>query len=264
MNKTAKTNAIEVLELAVGYPGKKGDKIVAEAISFELHSGDFAAIVGVNGIGKSTLLRTLGQVQPPLSGQVRLKGKNLDSYRNRELAEAISLVLTEPLATKNLTVWELVQLGRQPYTNWIGTLEARDREKISQALAMVGLENSHAKKCYELSDGQMQKVLIARALAQDTPLMLLDEPTTHLDLYHKVQILKLLQRISHEMDKTILFTTHEVDLAIQLCDRMLILDNRENSFGAPCELIEQKRFESLFPGDLISFDPQTGNFKIVS
>ncbi|WP_373072927.1 ABC transporter ATP-binding protein [Zeaxanthinibacter enoshimensis] len=264
MNTAQKEFALEAAQLAVGYPAKQGTRIVADKISFGLQAGDFAAIVGVNGIGKSTLLRTLGQVQSPLSGQISLTGRNLHSFKNRELAETVSLVLTEPLATKNLAVWELVQLGRQPYTNWIGKLEAADKEKIAEALAMVGLQDSHSKKCYELSDGQMQKVLIARALAQDTPLMLLDEPTTHLDLYHKVQILKLLQRISHEMKKTILFTTHEIGLAIQLCDRMLILDNQENPFGAPCELIEQKRFESLFPGDIISFDSQTGNFKIVS
>ncbi len=221
-----------------------------------------AAIVGVNGIGKSTLLRTLGSVQPKLSGTILINGKPLESYRQNELATEVSIVLTEPIASKNLTVGELISLGRQPYTNWIGNLASEDLNAIHNAVKMVSLENLQAKKCYELSDGQLQKVMIARALAQDTTLMLLDEPTTHLDLFHKVQILKLLQHIAHETGKTILYTTHEIELAIQLCDKILILDDHKNPFGGPCELIERKCFETLFPADSIAFDSGTGSFRI--
>jgi iron complex transport system ATP-binding protein len=221
-----------------------------------------AAIVGVNGIGKSTLLRTLGMVQPKLTGEILLDGKNLESYTSLGLASKISIVLTEPVASKNLTVLELISLGRQPYTNWIGTLTKLDKDKISKAIRMVQIEDLQHKKCYELSDGQLQKVMIARALAQDTSIMLLDEPTSHLDLYHKVHILKLLRAIAHETKKTILFTTHEIEIAIQLCDKMLIMEENKSSFGKPCELITHKSFENLFPADTITFDSQSGSFKV--
>ncbi len=191
-----------------------------------------------------------------------MNGKELESYALLALASKISVVLTEPIASKNLTVLELISLGRQPYTNWIGTLTNLDKEKIVKAINMVQIEDLQHKKCYELSDGQLQKVMIARALAQDTNIMLLDEPTSHLDLYHKVHILKLLREIAHETKKTILFTTHEIEIAIQLCDKMLIMEKERSSFGEPCELINNKSFENLFPSDTITFDGQSGSFKV--
>ena len=219
-------------------------------------------IVGINGAGKSTLLRTLGKVQPKLSGEVFLNGKNIEDYNAMALAAEISLVLTEPIASKNMTVEELVALGRQPYTNWIGTLTEDDKSKIKTAIWMLELEALQHKKCYELSDGQLQRAMIARALAQDTDIILLDEPTTHLDLYHKVKILKVLKSIAFETKKTVVFTSHEIEMAIQLCDTMLLLDTTAHAFGQPCELIEQQAFERLFPADTVSFDAKTGSFRI--
>jgi iron complex transport system ATP-binding protein len=186
----------------------------------------------------------------------------MEQFTTAELAAEISVVLTEPIASKNLTVLELISLGRQPYTNWLGTLTVEDRDKISLAMDMVQISELKFKKCYELSDGQLQRVMIARAIAQDTQLILLDEPTTHLDLYHKVQILKLLKSIALATEKTILFTTHEIEIAIQLCDNMLILERNRSTFGSPCELIQMKSFENLFPPDTITFDPQTGSFRV--
>jgi iron complex transport system ATP-binding protein len=254
---------LEVSDLAIGYRHGREILDVAKNIRFSLGEGELAAIVGVNGIGKSTLLRTLARVQPTLSGQILLHGQAIISLQEQELAEKISVVLTEPIATRNLSVIELVSLGRQPYTNWIGRLSAEDKAKISSAISTVDLDSLRHKKCYELSDGQMQKVMIARALAQDTPLMLLDEPTTHLDIYHNIQILKLLGQIAHEKGKTIVFTTHEIDMAIQLCDKMLLLDAVDNPFGQPCNLISEKRFDTLFPSDLVTFDRSTGTFRIL-
>ena len=224
--------------------------------------GELAAIVGVNGIGKSTLLRTLGAVQSKISGEIKIENKALSTYTSLALASKISLVLTETIASKNLTVVELIALGRQPYTNWLGTLTEIDKEKTKEAIQLVEIESLQNKRCYELSDGQLQRVMIARALAQDTPLILLDEPTSHLDLYHKVQILKLLKAIAHKTKKTILFTTHEIEVAIQLCDKMLLIQKEESYFGDPCELIEAQHFEKLFPKDMIQFDAKTGSFKI--
>lgn len=264
MSETEKKNSasLKAETLTIGYQSRKGKTPIVGGINFAIYLGELTAIVGVNGIGKSTLLRTLGNAQPRLSGSITIDQRTLENYRPQELSTKISMVLTEPIASRNLTILELVALGRQPYTNWIGTLSKHDNAKIKEAITMLELENLTYKKCYELSDGQLQRAMIARALAQDTSIILLDEPTTHLDLYHKVTILKLLKSIAHEMQKTILFTTHEIEMAIQLCDKILLLDGEKNSFGQPCELIEQRRFESLFPSDTVSFDANTGSFRI--
>ncbi|WP_350285472.1 ABC transporter ATP-binding protein [uncultured Croceitalea sp.] len=249
---------ISVKNLSIGYAAKT----VSDNINFDVAQGELCAIIGVNGIGKSTLLRTLGNLQPLIQGELKIQGTALKDYDHNGLAQKISLVLTEPLASKNLTVLEVIALGRQPYTNWIGSLSHEDKRKVAHSLATLELDEFKLRKCHELSDGQLQRVLIARAMAQDTPLILLDEPTTHLDLYHKVQILKLLKTLVQNHQKSIVFTTHEIDLAIQLCDKILILDNKENSFGQPCELIAQGAFTRLFPNDMVRFDAKTGAFKV--
>ncbi len=249
---------LETSDLAVGYNSVS----IAENINFALSQGRLMAIVGINGIGKSTLLRTLGNIQPKVSGSIQIEKIEIENHAPLQLASKISLVLTEPIASKNLSVLELIRLGRQPYTNWIGTLSTDDKEKIQDAVTMLNLKKLQYRKCFELSDGQLQRVMIARALAQDTAIILLDEPTTHLDLFHKVQILKLLRDIAHNTGKTVIFTSHEIEMAIQLCDSLLLLDGAKNPFGKPCELIEQKAFETLFPTDTVSFDASTGSFRI--
>ena len=220
------------------------------------------ALVGANGIGKSTLLRTLAKLQAPISGEILLQNKPLHNYTNAALAKEISLVLTEQIPSKNLTVVELIALGRQPYTNWIGNLTKRDYAIVEDALQKTNLLELTHRKCFTLSDGQLQKVMIARALAQDTSMIILDEPTTHLDMYHKAYVLNLLKKLAHETQKTMLFSTHEIDLAIQLCDEMIVMNAGNAISGTPCELIEQGIFEQLFPDDLIMFDANSGNFKV--
>lgn len=249
---------MNINKLNIGY----GSNTIAENISFDLQIGELAAIVGINGIGKSTLLRTIGGFQPKLKGSITIEGKELATFEALELATKVSVVLTEPIASKNLSVTELLALGRQPYTNWLGKLSQEDVSIITKSSSLLELDTILDKKCYELSDGQLQRVMIARALVQDTDIILLDEPTTHLDLYHKVQILKLVRHIAHTTKKIILFTSHEIELAIQLCDKILVLDGQRNAFDQPCKLIENKSFDSLFPTDLISFDSTTGSFKI--
>lgn len=249
---------LDVDNLSVGYK----DKIVCNNISFRLNSGECAAIVGVNGIGKSTLLRTIANLQDSLGGSITISGTPLAQLKSNTLAKKISLVLTETIASKNLTVKEIIALGRQPYTNWIGNLNQTDIKKVYEAIEMLGLNDLKEKRCYELSDGQLQRVMIARALSQDTDIILLDEPTTHLDLFHKVRILKLLKSIAHQTNKTILFTSHEIEMAIQLCDKILILDGEANPFEQPCKLIENGAFEILFPEEIVKFDATTGTFRI--
>ncbi|SFW57234.1 iron complex transport system ATP-binding protein [Sinomicrobium oceani] len=249
-------------KLAIGYLSRKATTTIARDISFELSRGELTAVIGANGIGKSTLLRTLSKIQSALSGTLTLSGKTLDSYSNIRLAQEISLVLTEQIPSRNLTVAETIALGRQPYTNWIGNLTAEDTRKVREAITLLHLETLQHKKCYTLSDGQFQKVMIARAIAQDTSLVILDEPTTHLDVYHKTYILKLLRDLAHTTQKSILYSSHEIDLSIQLCDKMLVMLGQRADFGTPCELIERGTFRELFPPDLIEFDPNTGTFRI--
>ena len=201
-------STLEIQHLSIGYPGNRREKhVVVSDLNLSLKKGEFTAIIGVNGIGKSTLLRTLGGVQNKLAGSILINGEPLESLSGQTLATEMSIVLTDPLASKNLTVKELISLGRQPYTNWLGILREEDNRVIEDAIEKIGLQSFQDRKCFELSDGQLQKVLIARALAQDTPIILLDEPTTHLDLYHKVQVLKTMKHIAHELQKTVVYTT---------------------------------------------------------
>jgi iron complex transport system ATP-binding protein len=253
---------LQTKDLAIGYPSKKGNTMVASYINIELQKGELIGLVGANGIGKSTLLRTLTNVQKPLSGEVLINSKEINFYQPTELAKQMSLVLTEQIASKNLSVFELIALGRQPYTNWVGNLSDEDIAVVNKAIEQTNLEDLKHKKCYELSDGQLQKVMIARALAQDTDLIILDEPTTHLDMYHKAYILKLLQKLAKDTGKTILFSSHEIELAIQLCDTMIVMTNESVITDQPCNLISLGIFNSLFPEDLIAFDDKTGSFRV--
>lgn len=262
MDSKEKNIILKAQNLSVGYVKKAGNLIVADTIDFSIEKGELVGLVGANGIGKSTLLRTLTGMQNPLKGELFLNGKNLNEYSSFQLATQLSVVLTEAPASKNLSVLEMVSLGRQPYTNWIGSLSEKDKNAIQFALNATETEILVNRKCFELSDGQMQRVAIARALAQDTPIIILDEPTTHLDIYHRAYILKLLKKLASETQKTILFSTHEIDLAIQLTDKMLIMAKEKTYFDDPCKLIEAGRFDSLFPKETIDFDGKTGRFTI--
>lgn len=262
MAQDDKNRILQAQNLTVGYLNKKKHSIVAKDINFSISKGELVGLVGANGIGKSTLLRTLTGMQEAISGEVFLNGKNLKKYSTFQVATQLSVVLTEAPASKNLSVQEMVSLGRQPYTNWIGTFSEVDRTAVDFALQMTETIVLANRKCFELSDGQMQRVAIARALAQDTPIIILDEPTTHLDIYHRAYVLKLLKKLTSETKKTILFSTHEIDLAIQLADKMLVMAKEAIYYDDPCKLIEDGRFDSLFPKETIGFDGKTGRFTI--
>ncbi|MCK8479435.1 ABC transporter ATP-binding protein [Psychroserpens algicola] len=262
MTETSKHMVLETHDLSIGYTSKKATTVIANQINIKLKKGQLIGLVGANGIGKSTLLRTLSSIQQQLEGDVVLNGKSLGNYSNIQLSKVMSLVLTDQLMSKNLSVFELIALGRQPYTNWVGNLSDTDKTVIHNSIEKTNLSELKHRKCFELSDGQLQKVMIARALAQDTDLIILDEPTTHLDMYHKAYILKLLQELTKDTNKTILFSSHEIDLAIQLCDEMVVMNKESVISDTPCNLITQGVFETLFPEDLIGFDAQTGRFRI--
>lgn len=253
---------LQASKISIGYTSKKVKNTIASNIDLSLEKGKLISIIGANGIGKSTLLRTIIGIQKPLSGTVFLNEENIHQLDSLTLAQNLSIVLTEKLPPSNLTVWELVALGRQPYTNWIGTLTNTDISKINEAIKLTQIEHLTSKRHYEISDGQLQIVLIARALAQDTPLIILDEPTTHLDLLHKVVLFKLLKKLTQETEKCILFSTHDIDMAIQLSDEMIVMTAETVIQEQPCNLILSGKFNTLFQDENIVFDNEKGKFVI--
>ena len=253
-NFTIKTN-----NLSIGYKSKSETITIAQNINLGLEKGKLIALIGENGIGKSTLLKTLTGIIPPLKGEVSLLHKSLQSYKPLDLAQELSIVLTEKLPPSNLTVYEIIALGRQPYTNWLGTLSEEDTIKIEEAISLTAIQHLVHKKHDEISDGQLQIALIARALAQDTSIIILDEPTTHLDLVHKATLLKLLQKLTHE---TILYSTHDIDLAIQMTDEMIVFTPTQIVQDQPCNLIQTGIFNTLFDTEHLTFDATIGKFKI--
>tara|TARA_R110002126_G_scaffold291243_1_gene451291 strand:+ start:26303 stop:26968 length:666 start_codon:yes stop_codon:yes gene_type:complete len=218
--------------------------------------------LGKNGIGKSTLLRTIAKVQKPLEGTVFINQKNIEKIDNLILSKNLSLVLTERLPESQLTVFELVALGRQPYTNWIDKISETDLEKIDWAITQTEIEHLKYKFFYELSDGQLQRVLIARALAQDTDLIILDEPTTHLDLHHTIKIFSLLKKLVQETSKTIILSSHEVNLSIKFADEIVLFTDDKIHTGPPSTLIKANAFDDLFPKEIISFNKNLEQFII--
>lgn len=256
MDKTILTAS----NLSIGYKSKGHHNVIAKNLNLNLEKGRLIALVGANGIGKSTLLRTLTGIQKSMEGTVLLNGKDIFSYEPLTLAQHLSLVLTEKLPPSNLTVFELIALGRQPYTNWLGKLSEEDLQTINQAIALTHTEHLISKRHFEISDGQLQIVLIARALAQNTPLIVLDEPTTHLDLFHKVSVFKLLKKLSRETSKCILFSTHDIDLAIQLSDEMIVMTEETVVQDKPSSLISKGVFDTIFKDKDLYFDKEKGKF----
>lgn len=216
---------LELRNLHIGYDDDANRHIVAEELNASLPKGTVACLVGANGVGKSTLMRTLSGFQPALRGEVRIEGRALEEYTPRELSEKIGVVLTERESVPELTVEEVVAIGRAPYTNFWGRLTAADRRAVDEAIALVGIEHLRHKKIGRVSDGERQKAMIAKALAQQTSVILLDEPTAFLDYGSKVAVMRLLRRLAHEEGKAILLSTHDLEIAFQTADEVWILQH---------------------------------------
>ena len=229
---------IRLAGLSIGYTGKHSVKQVAGGITDTIFSSELTCLIGENGAGKSTLLRTLSGFLPPLSGEISIMGKPLKSYRETELAKVIGVVLTEKNNLQNMTVEELVGMGRSPYTGFWGRLRDEDKAKVAQAIDLVGIAELRDRMVQTLSDGERQKVMIAKALAQETPIIFLDEPTAFLDYPSKVEILNLLHKLSQEAGKTIFLSTHDLELALRVADRVwLMTKGGEVKTGSPEKLI---------------------------
>lgn len=253
---------IKTSDLSIGYPSKKGDTVIASGLNIELSAGKLVCLLGKNGIGKSTLLRTLTKVQPRLNGEIFIDNQELKNLSNLDLSKLLSLVLTERLPESNLSVFELVALGRQPYTNWVGNLSPSDLNFIQDALEQTNTKHLINSKYYELSDGQLQKVLIARALAQNTSLIVLDEPTAHLDKHNTIETFSLLKKLAKKNNKTIIVSSHEINLALKLADELWLMTPSNFIAGETESLILSDKLEQLFDSDLISFDKSLKQFTI--
>ncbi|MCR5180287.1 MAG: ABC transporter ATP-binding protein [Bacteroidaceae bacterium] len=213
----------EIRNLTTGYQSSKAVHVVGRHITAQLQAGELTCLLGPNGAGKSTLLRTLAAFQPPLEGQLLLDGKPLEEFSSQQLATCIGIVLTERPDIKGMRVREMVAMGRSPYTGFWGRLSADDEVIVDQAMDQVGITALQRRMVHTLSDGERQKVMIAKALAQQTPIIFLDEPTAFLDFPSKVEMLLLLRRLAHEMQKTIFLSTHDLELALQTADRLWLM-----------------------------------------
>ncbi len=223
-----------------------GDRTLVENGSAEFAAGELTALVGRNGAGKSTLLRTVTAIEPPKSGEVLLDGKNAAAMPPEAIARTISFVGTEKVRIANLRCEDIVAIGRAPYTNWIGRMQAADRRIVADALQAVGMEAFAERSIDTLSDGECQRIMIARALAQQTPTIVLDEPSAFLDIPTRFEICRLLQRLAHDEGKCILFSTHDLDAAMPVCDSVAVISDRTITKLPTAEIRRQGIIERLF------------------
>lgn len=245
--------ALEIKDITLGY---KGGKTLVTDLSLRAPEGELIALLGRNGVGKSTLLRVLAGVRLPLAGTVVLDGHSVFGMAAHERARRVAFVTTEQVAVAHLRVREVVAMGRAPYTGWFGTLSPADERIVEESLERVGMSDFRDKPLESLSDGERQRVMIARALAQDTPVMLLDEPTAFLDLPNRYQIALLLRQLAHDMGKTVLFSSHDLSTAMQLCDALWVMSGEGVSAGAPEDLVRSGALEAMFGGTPLTLSPE--------
>ena len=254
---------ITLTSLSIGYQQKNNCKVVAENINASILSGELTCLIGPNGVGKSTLLRTLSAFQPPLAGEIDIDGKSLSHLTDRQLSHLIGVVLTTKPDVQNMTVFELVSLGRSPYTGFWGRLTDNDRTIVDESISLVGIDHLSERLVQTLSDGERQKMMIAKALAQQTPVIYLDEPTAFLDYPSKVDMLQLLHQLAHQTGKTIFLSTHDLELALQLADRLWLMQPaRELSVGTPRELSDDGSLSAFLDRPGLHFEPRTLSIQV--
>ncbi len=252
---------LEIKNLTIGYRLGRNVTKVVEGINATLHSGELVCLLGANGKGKSTLLRTLAGTQELLGGSVSIDGKSIQGIAKRELAQLLSLVYTDNTLAGGLSVRELVELGRHPHTGFLGILSKEDRKCVQEAMQSVGIAHKSNSFVAELSDGERQKAMIARAVAQETPVIFLDEPTAFLDVASKSDTMRLLHDLAREEQKAILLSTHDVSQALSLADRLWIID-RDGEFvsGLTEDMVLNGSLQRLFEDSRTQFDPTSGAF----
>ena len=235
-----KNETLRLRDLSIGYLSKHHRKVIASHIDATIYSGELTCLLGANGVGKSTLLRTLSAFQPKLAGEINLLGKDISEYSDKQLSRLIGVVLTEKCEIRNMSVADLIGMGRSPYTGFWGTLSTEDKRKVEEAIRLVRIEDLAGRMVHTLSDGERQKVMIAKALAQETPVIFLDEPTAFLDYPSKVEIMQLLYRLVQTTDKTIFLSTHDLDLALEIADRIWLMDKEVGiTSGVPEDFFDE-------------------------
>lgn len=256
---------IELRNLTTGYHTKHGDAVIADCLNASLQTGTLTCLLGPNGAGKSTLLRTLSAFLPPLHGEVLVQGKSIGSYTPQQLSQLIGMVLTDRIDVQGMTVREMVAMGRSPYTGFWGSLSTQDNEIVNDAIRLTGITAFAERQVSTLSDGERQKVMLAKALAQQTPLILLDEPTAFLDFPSKVEAMLLLKQLAHQENRAIFLSTHDLDLALQTADQLwLINKGMPLCIGTPRELADNGDLPRFFQGSHIQFDRESLRFSIRS
>lgn len=249
--------------ISIGYHRTKhrSGASLYDDLSFDLYKGELVCLLGANGAGKSTLLRTISASQATLRGNIYLQGKNISNYSEKELSQALGLVLTDKTAAGGLLVRELVELGRYPYTGFFGQLGAEDKEIVRKSMREVGILHKADSYVAELSDGERQKAMIAKALSQECPIVLLDEPTAFLDIESRIEIMNLLQNLAMYQGKTILLSTHDIDLALLLADRLWLLSRDKGlTSGVTEDIVLSGALDRFFKGENIVFNKDTGSF----
>ena len=249
---------IELKKLTLGY----GQRTLLEAVNAQITGGQLVALLGRNCTGKSTLLRTMMGLEKPQSGEIILQGKNIASLKPEKLARNISFVTTDKVRIANLRCKDVVALGRSPYTNWLGQLQGEDLERVDNAMRLVGMSGYADKTMDKMSDGECQRIMIARALAQDTPVILLDEPTAFLDLPNRYELCLLLKKLAQEEKKCVLFSTHDLDIALSLCDSIMLIDNPQMYTLPTPEMVASGHIERLFRNESVTFDAQEMRVRI--
>ena len=258
-----KSKTIEIRNLSIGYKVKNQVNFVAKNLNSAIYSGELTCLLGANGVGKSTLLRTLSCFQPKLEGEILIQGKEIETYTSKEISKVIGVVLTEKVDVRDMTTTELVSMGRIPHTDFWGRLNKEDRKIVKEAIALIKIEELADRPIQTLSDGERQKAMIAKALAQETPIIFLDEPTAFLDFSSKVEIIKILHNLSRQTNKTIFLSTHDLELALQMADKLWLMSKEKGMIiGSPSELIENGSLESFLQCDDVTFDRENGLFRI--
>lgn len=261
---------VKIENLTIGYDKKhyntrthSGGKVVASNINASIIGGELTCLLGANGVGKSTLLKTLSAFIPKLDGRILLLDKDLDVYRDSELSKVIGVVLTDKCDIKNMYVRDLVGLGRSPYTGFWGVLDKEDQFIVDEAIKLINIENLAHRMVHTLSDGERQKVMIAKALAQQTPIIFLDEPTAFLDFPSKVEIMQLLHKLTRQTGKTIFLSTHDLELALQIADKIWLMDKTHGfAIGSPEDMALNGMLSGFFARKGITFDNETGLFRV--